>query len=99
METLSGWHHFYLGIALALLGFALLWASRNWLAVVGIALCLLGLIIMTDDVFQHAMQRFYSPGYASPLKKVHRVCCLVCPPISKITGFADDLFRGKNPLR
>ena len=99
METLSGWHHFYVGIVLAMLGFVLLWAPRHWLAVVGIAICLLGLIIMIDDAFQHAMERFYMAGYDSPLKKVFLACDQICPLIGKVTSFVDDLFRGKNPLR
>lgn len=99
METLSGVHHFYLGLALALLGFMLLWAPRHWLAVAGIVVCVLGLIIMADDVFQHAMQRFYKDGYASPLKKVYQACGQACPLIGKVTVFFDDLFRGKNLLR
>lgn len=99
METLSGVHHFYLGIVLALLGFGLLWAPREWMAVAGIVICVLGLIIAADDIFQHAMQRFYQAGYASPLKKVFQVCNQTCPLIGKIAVFFDDLFRCKNPLK
>jgi len=98
METLSGVHHFYLGIVLTLLGFMLLWAPRNWMAVAGIVICVMGLIIMADDIFQHAMERFYMAGYDSPLKKVYLACGQVCPLIGKITVFFDNLFRGKNPL-
>lgn len=99
METLSGVHHFYVGIVLTLLGFALLWAPRDWMAVAGIIICALGLIIMADDIFQHAMQRFYQDGYASPLKKVYQACGQNCPLIGKVTVFFDNIFRGKNPLR
>jgi uncharacterized membrane protein len=99
MESLSGIHHFYMGIVLTLLGFGLLWAPRNWMAVAGIVICVLGLIIAADDIFQHAMERFYKAGYDTPLKKVYQTCGQVCPLIGKVTVFFDDLFRGKNPLR
>lgn len=98
METLSGVHHFYLGIVLALLGFVLLWAPRDWLAVAGIVICALGLIIMADDLFQHAMERFCQAGYDSPLKKFYLACDRICPLIGRITAFFDSLFRGRNPL-
>ena len=91
-------HHFYLGIALALLGFGLLWAPRGWMATTGIVLCVLGLIIMADDIFQHVMQRFYMVGYASPLKKIYQTCVQICPLIDRITAFFDKLFRGCNPF-
>ena len=95
METLSGVHHFYLGIVLVLLGFCLLWAPRDWMAAAGIVICAVGIIIMADDIFQHAMQRFYKDGYASPLKKVFQACNQTCPLIGRIAVFFDDLFRGK----
>lgn len=92
METLSGIHHFYVGIVVMFIGFVLLWASRDWLAVVGIVICILGLITITDDVFQHSMQRFYKDGYASPLKRIYKTCAPACPLIGKIAFFFDKLF-------
>lgn len=99
MESLSGVHHFYLGIVLALLGLGLLWALRDWMAVAGIVICVLDLIIAANDIFQHAMERFHRAGYDSPLKKFYQTCTQVCPLIGKVTAFVDKLFRDNNPLR
>lgn len=92
MESLQGVHHFYLGLFLALIGFFMLWAPRSWVAVLGITLCLLGIWVMADDLWQHAMERFVKPGYESPLKVVYCACARKCPWIGYITRYADMIF-------
>lgn len=95
METLQGVHHFYLGIVMTLIGFFMLWAPRSWAAVLGIMICLLGIWIMADDFWQHAMERFVKPGYESPLKLAYGACVRQCPWIEHITHCADVIFRKK----
>lgn len=98
MESLQGVHHFYLGLLLALIGFLMLWAPKPWVTVAGIVIGLLGIWIMLDDLWQHAMQRFVQPGYASPLKTLFFKCSRQFPLIGHMTEFVDALFRGRRPF-
>jgi hypothetical protein len=98
MESLQGVHHFYLGLLLALIGFLMLWAPKPWVAVVGIAIGLLGIWIMLDDFWQHAMQRFVQPDYDSPLKILFFKYSRQFPLIGNVTKFIDNVFCGHRPL-
>ena len=98
MESLQGVHHFYLGLLLMLIGFPMLWASKSWVAVAGIVICLLGVWIALDDLWQHAMQRFVQPGYDSPLKILFFKCSRQFTLIGRVTEFVDAVFRGRRPL-
>ena len=98
MEALQGVHHFYPGLLLALIGFLMLWAPKPWVAVAGIVICLLGVWIALDDLWQHAMQRFVQPGYNSPLKTLYHICNRQFPLIGRMIGFVDKLFHGRRPF-
>jgi len=98
MESLQGVHHFYLGLLLMLIGFPMLWASKSWVAVAGIVICLLGVWIALDDLWQHAMQRFVQPGYDSPWKTLYFKCSRQFPLLGRVTNFIDAVFRGHRPL-
>jgi len=58
-----GWHHFYMGLAIVVIGFYCLFHTYDWIAVI---VTLLGLYIMSDDFYQHWRQN-YDIGYHSPL--------------------------------
>ena len=98
MESLQGVHHFYVGLLMALIGFFMLWAPKPWMAVGGIAIVLLGVWVMLDDVWQHAMQRFVQPGYDSPLKTLFFKCSRQFPLIGRVTEFMNTVFGGHRPL-
>ena len=59
----KGWHHFYLGIIILLVGFYLLFHTQPWVAIV---VALLGLYIACDDFYQHWRQN-HQIDYHSPL--------------------------------
>ncbi len=65
----AGFHHFYLGIALAVVGFTLMGAGWYW---VGLFTILTGLLVIVDGAWQHFKQRS-DPEYRSPLHKLYGV--------------------------
>jgi len=58
----KGWHHYYMGLILCLLGFPLIW----YIPIFAGLLILLGLICIIDDAYQHIRQQ-WQPEYLSPL--------------------------------
>ena len=69
MDTLKAFHHWYIGLAILIADFYLIWsrwapAWLNW------SLFWLAWIIMTDDFYQHMRQRNH-PEYRSPLHKLY----------------------------
>lgn len=64
-----GFHHFYIGLALILIGFLLLIFKRK--RNLALVFVILGLYICGDDFYQHVMQ-LTDPAYRSPLNKLYR---------------------------
>ena len=95
METLQGVHHFYGGIGMAALGLLLLLIRVRWrgVAILGLALGIAGPLVMIDDIYQHSMQRFVQPGYASPCKVLFRTRGVRCPLIKGTVMTADEVFH------
>jgi len=63
----KGWHHFYIGLVLLLVGFYCLFRTVEWVA---ISISLLGLYIALDDFYQHWRQN-YEIDYRSPLHRLY----------------------------
>jgi hypothetical protein len=93
METLQGVHHFYGGIGMVVLGLLLIRARWRWAAILGLALAATGPLVMLDDIYQHTMQRFVQPGYASPCKVIYHDWSRRCGLIKRTVITADRLFR------
>ena len=93
METLQGVHHFYGGIGMVVLGLLLIRARWRWAAILGLALAVTGPLVMLDDIYQHTMQRFVQPGYASPCKVIYHDWSRRCGLIKCTVITADRLFR------
>jgi hypothetical protein len=62
----KGFHHFYLGITLLLIGFLLIWKS----IILSVLITILGIVITTDDLYQHYRIRI-QPDYTSPLHNLY----------------------------
>ena len=93
MEALSGVHHFYGGMGMAVLGYLLLSSGRRWIIVSGLVIAFAGALIMTDDIWQHCLQHVYRNNYASPCKRVYWNLSKRCPFLSKTVYVADRVFR------
>jgi hypothetical protein len=65
-HTLKGFHHYYIGLVLLLLGFWLVWKSLF----ISYILCVSGLTIIIDDYFQHVCGKT-NPKYKSPLHRLY----------------------------
>lgn len=81
-----GVHHFYLGMALALLAFFLIWIQTPFACL----LFFIGLWLMGDDFYQHVRIR-YDPNYRSPLHRWFRFIYRF-QWVKNITRFFDHLF-------
>ena len=92
METLRGVHHFYIGLFIGLVGFFLLWANKDWTAVIGVALIIIGFITMADDALQHTVERFWKPNYESPLKVMYGKHLYKFQLIQRLNKTADKIF-------
>ncbi|ELZ41619.1 hypothetical protein [Halorubrum tebenquichense] len=66
-------HHFYVGVALALFGFASIWP---YYPVTGASFAFIGLLVALDDVIEHMT------GFPTPLDKIWNY--LIYPVIQKI---------------
>jgi len=69
MDNFKGVHHGYLGLLMMALSFFLIWSHVSTLVVS--LVFVLGLIIFTDDFYQHLRQR-KKPEYHSPLHRLFR---------------------------
>ncbi len=94
METLSGVHHFYGGMGMAVLGYLLLSFGRRRVIVSGLVIALAGALIMTDDIWQHCLQHVYRDNYASPCKRIYWNVSKRCPFLSRTVEAADRVFLG-----
>ena len=83
----AGFHHFYLGIALAVVGFILMGASWYY---VGLFTILTGLLVIIDDVWQHFKQRV-DPDYHSPLHRLYEAIYSKFAFIRWLNKIADKL--------
>lgn len=63
----KGFHHFYLGLILAILGWLIAWFSSYS---IGATLCILGVLIMLDDALQHFLH--LDTPCAKLNRKLHR---------------------------
>ena len=63
----KGWHHYYLGLIIMVVGFYLLFHVQAWVAIL---LAILGLYIACDDFYQHWRQN-HQVGYHSPLHMLY----------------------------
>src|SRR5438445_6245540 len=80
--SLKQWHHGYLGIALALIG-AL---NSKTLFVV------LGLILLVDDVVQHAVQYITQTEWHSPLHRLYAWVYARVALVRRVNNWLDTLF-------
>lgn len=95
METFYGVHHFYGGMGMAAIGYLLLlFGQRRWIIVFGLTFTLAGVLIMTDDIWQHTVQHVYRNNYASPCKRIYFYYSKRCPILSRTVSKADRVFRG-----
>lgn len=62
LDIEAQWHHYWLGLALLLLGAWLGWWWCIWF----------GLVVMADDAVQHLIQ-CWRPAYRSPLHRLYAV--------------------------
>ncbi len=94
METLSGVHHFYGGMGMALLGYLIIALCRGrWLTGFGLFVVIAGALIMLDDIWQHSVQYKRQGSYASPCKQVYHYVSPRCPAVKEAVAWADTLFR------
>ena len=87
-NSLRGFHHFYLGIPILIIGFILIWKGTLVLYVVTLVI---GSYVIYDDLYQHLRQKV-NPDYASPLHKLYGVICRYVPFIRKLGDFMDRVF-------
>lgn len=84
----KGWHHYYLGIILLILGFIIM--GCGWYRT-GISIIISGLITIVDDAIQHFKQR-KNPEYHSPLHKLYGFIYSGSKFIRWLNKQADKLF-------
>jgi len=80
--NLKQWHHGYLGIALCLIGIL---GSRTLFVV-------LGLILLIDDVVQHAVQYITRTEWASPLHRAYSWVYGRVALVRRVNNWLDTLF-------
>jgi len=80
---LDQWHHFYLAIMLAALGF---WLRKDWLLVVAA-------IIGMDDAWQHLRQVTGHPDYHSPLFQLFAQMLWPLKPVQWLVGILNEVFQ------
>ena len=83
----KGFHHFYLGIIVLMLGFIAVFTASSFLSIM---LYLLGIYILSDDYYQHMRQR-WDKDYHSPLHRFY-VRCFKNKFILACNRFLDKIF-------
>jgi hypothetical protein len=68
MDGFKGIHHGYLGLALILIGFLLVFTSLPF--IISLVCVILGILIFADDYWQHYKQK-KNPKYQSPLHRFY----------------------------
>lgn len=81
-------HHFYWGLILTVIGFVLLFA----LPICGLILCIIGLILIIDDIIQHYIQQ-KKPEYRSIIHRIYVSTLYKLEWIQKLNAWADNLFK------
>ena len=90
MTDFIGFHHFYLGWILILIGFLILMYGPKTKRNRNIALFFLtaGFLIMGDDILQHIIQ-YTDPNYRSPLHKLYGATLYKIGFIQKLNEWFD----------
>ncbi|TKX79281.1 hypothetical protein EXE53_16700 [Halorubrum sp. SD626R] len=68
-------HHFYVGVAVAVFGFASVWP---YYSLTGASMTLIGLLIALDDAIEHAT------GFPTPLDQLWKR--VIYPIVSRVEG-------------
>jgi len=87
-DMFRGFHHYYLGLLLLLIGFFLLWLLSTWIALI---ISLVGGYICGDDFYQHARQRS-DIVYRSPLHRLYGYLYMKFSFIRRLNKLIDRVF-------
>ena len=93
-------HHFYYGILLMLIAFPFLFIAKRrkimgkswkWARRLAWTLVVVGLIILSDDFYQHDRQ-IKDPTYLSPIHNLYGATLYRLEWVRKLNTWADNLF-------
>jgi hypothetical protein len=96
MSDFVGFHHFYLGIFMVVIGFIIMITGKKTRKRLLIAsfIILIGSIIASDDLLQHIIQ-YFNPAYRSPLHRLFGATLWKWVWVQKLCHWADHLFGRK----